>query len=269
MHDLLRGKRGTALNAGGDTMKNGLKTSPAPTAWRVNWLLALALVLLSQSALADEPIKGAFGQVLGNAFDATTATRTKLDRGSLLFSFFPPEQTPILTEFTALASPISFRIFAIFATGKSEGQKACLDNALGLFSIISKKYSGDQYGASIYELPDNHGYVLKQCKTGRSIHVTCDEKGELELSYLDDALHQAAEVEQEEVNQISSDFQAARYDKILPRVRELAEQKYPFAETLMGLMYRKGAGVVHDDEKAEWGYGTISMGIPVRRLRSA
>jgi hypothetical protein len=235
-------------------MNTLLKISPASTRWLGNSLLTLVFVLLSQTAYADEPIKGAFGQVLGQAFDLATATRTVWGGQSLTFSYPAPVQTPELTEFDVTASPLTLRIYAISATGKSQGLKPCQDTAYSLFAVVAKKYGGDQYGGSLRESTDRRELFLLQSKTGRRIQITCNEKGDLTMSYLDTALKQAADVEHIEVNQIEDDFGAARYEKILPRVRELAEQKAPWAETLMGLMYRKGAGVAHDDEKGEYYY---------------
>jgi TPR repeat protein len=75
------------------------------------------------------------------------------------------------------------------------------------------------------------------------------------LRYQDIALRQAALDDRREFNQLNSDYAGARYDKILPRVQELAEHGNLWAQTLLGLMYRKGQGVVHDDDKAEQYYG--------------
>jgi TPR repeat protein len=232
-------------------MTTGLKTLPAAAGWLANSLLALVFVVFSQPSYADEPIKGAFEQVLGQVFDPATATHTIVDPRLLAFSYPAPVQIPELTDFKVAVSPLSYRIYAIFATGKSDGLKPCLDTGLSLFSLVAKKYAGDQYGTSLNEYKDGRGWFLTQSKTGRSIQIKCDDKGELTMRYLDDALQQAAEVEQSEVNQINSDYAASQYAKILPRVRELVEQGNPWAETLLGLMYRKGAGVAHDDEKAE------------------
>jgi TPR repeat protein len=232
-------------------MTTGLKISPRIVGWLANSLLALVFVLIPQSAHADDPIMGAFGLLLGQAFDPPETSRINLDRNVLLFSYLAPAQTPELNELLVMATPVTFRIWGIAASGKSEGLRPCHDRAASEFSMISMKYGGDQYGASLHEYDDGRGWSLTQSKTGRTIRVICNEKGELTRTYLDDTLRQAAQVEHRELNQINTDFEAGEYEKILPRVRELAGLGNVWAETMLGRMYRKGAGVVQDDETAE------------------
>jgi TPR repeat protein len=239
-------------------MTTGLKTSPAMARWFAGSLLTLVFVVMcSLAANADDPnggnqpINGGFGQVLGEVFDPAAATRTTLDRDRLLFWYPAPVQSPELTEFFVAASPFTFRIYGIFASGKSEGKKSCLEAAQALFSIVAEKYGGDQYGADLRQYRDGSGWFLMQSKSGRGIRVICSDKGELTMNYGDDALQQSAQAEHRELNQINADYEASQYAKILPRVRELAKQGSAWAETLLGLMYRKGAGVAHDDEAAE------------------
>jgi len=193
-------------------------------------------------------IKGAFGQLLGGAFDPSTATRTISDSRFLAFRFPPPQPgIPGLSEFTAWVSPLTYRIYAISATGTTSSLKACLDTARPLYLVIAEKYGK----SSLHAHSDGLGWLLTQSNPDRRIDLRCDPEGKLVLNYIDTASHQTADDEQRELNQLQSDYAASKYDAILPRLRELAEHGNLWSQTLLGLMYRKGQGVAKDDQKAE------------------
>ena len=218
-----------------------------------------AFLLSVNAARADEPIKGAFGQVLGGTFDPGTAMRTLSDSGFLAFWFPSPGELPILSQFSVIVSPLTYRIHSIVALGKTGSVEACLDTAKPLFLVISEKYAGEKYRARKHEAADGHAWSLTQPKPERWIEVKCDGTGELVVRYEDSAFRQAANEEQREFNQLSSDYAASRYDQILPRVRDLAEHGNLWSQTLLGLMYRKGQGVEHDDDKAEEYYKRAAL----------
>jgi hypothetical protein len=215
-------------------------------------IVGLALPLAAQTDFLDQPIKGAFGKLLGDQFDLGNATHTVADDRILVFDFEPSAKVLDLTEYQAAVSPLGYRIYAIFASGKLGNRHDCLESGEALFyGALAKKYGGKTYGTSFFEYPDHSGWYLAQSKTGRSIHVTCDEKSELLLRYFDAALKTEGEAEQREVARIRSEFAAGRYGGVLPRLRELAGQGNPWAQTLLGLAYIKGYGVDQDDQKAE------------------
>jgi Sel1 repeat len=219
-------------------------------------ILGLTLPLTAQSDFLDQPIKGALGKVLGDQFDLGAATHTLFSDRILVFDFVPSGTLPDLTEYQAAVSPLSYRIYSILASGKLGDRRKCLDTAEPLFyGALAKKYGGNTYGTSFFEYDDHSGWYLTQSKTGRAIHVKCDAKGELLLRYSDGALTTEAEAEQREVARIRSEFAAARYAGVLPRLRELAGQGNPWAQTLLGLAYSKGYGVDQDDREAEELYG--------------
>ena len=220
-------------------------------------LLTLLLALSSKGAQGEEPIQRAFGQTLGELFDASVATRSTADSRHVIFWYPAPGQVPELTEFFVTVTPLTYRIYAIAAIGHPSGLEPCRTVAVQLFSIIAKKYDGEQYGSDMRELTNGRGWFLTQSKTRRRINISCDdkqEKTELWIGYVDEAVKQAADTEQQELTQMNTAYEAANYDKILPRLRQLAQQGNQWAQTMLGLMYGKGKGVPHDDDTAEDDY---------------
>ncbi len=233
-----------------------MRTNPIRRNWNIRLLQSLVIMLVSVCAVrAEEPIKGAFGQTLGATFDPGNATRTLSDSRFLSFWYAQLSGLPVLSEFSVLVSPMTYRIYMIVAEGKAGSLNACLESSNSLFALIAGKYYGKTYDATMSEYTDHRGWFLDQPKTSRRIRVTCDANGELLARYEDTALKTTADGEQREFNQLNADYTAGNYSGILPRVRALAEQGHLWAETLLGLMYRKGQGVVHDDDKAEDFYG--------------
>jgi hypothetical protein len=221
---------------------------------RILWLVLLCLTLLvplPRSAAADEPITKAFGQTLGKTFDPSLSTQYAANRNVLMFWYPPPAEIPELTEFFVTVSPLTYRIYGIFGKGPPQDLRLCLDTGRQLFSVISEKYSGEKYGASLNEYTDGRGWLLAQSKTSRRVSVTCDDTGKLLVSYTDEDFRLAAEDEHREFSQINSNYEAAKYDRIVSRLRELADTGNLWAQTLLGLMYGKGLGVRHDDDTAE------------------
>ena len=223
-------------------------------------LVGLLLSAHLQTARAEEPIQKALGQVLGAVFDPATATQSSGGADDATFWYPAPIQTPELTEFYVTVTPVTYRIFAIFATGEQSDKSACLNFEHGLFATIAEKYysaseaTKSQYGSEMREVKGGEAYILLQSKTRRMIHVGCVEKNgktKLELAYLDEALADAAKSEGREIAQVHDDLEAKNYGRVLPRVQELAKQGNLWAETMLGLMYGHGYGVAHDDDTAE------------------
>jgi TPR repeat protein len=205
-------------------------------------------------AQAEEPIQKGLGQTLGAVFDTSAATRSAGGADAVNFWYPAPIDTPDLTEFHVSVTPLTYRIFGIYATGEQPGKLPCEGSELALFEMIAKKYNGDQYGGDMREVKNGGGYFLSQSKTHRLIHVGCEEdngKTKLVLAYLDETLHEAAKKEEQEIAELRADFEAKNYARILPRVQDLARQGNLWAETMLGLMYGQGLGVVHDDDTAE------------------
>ncbi len=223
----------------------------------IRLLQLLAIMLVSVRAVqADEPVKGAFGQTLGATFDPGTATRTLSDSRFLTFWFAHPPLTVLgISEYSVAVSPMTYRIYMILGVGQAGSLNACPNSAKSFFALIADKYYGKTYDATMSEYTDHSGWSLTQPKTGRGIRVTCDANGELLARYEDTALSNAAREEQNEFNRLNAGYSAGNYAAILPRVQALAEQGNLWAQTLLGLMYRKGQGVIHDDDKAEEYYG--------------
>lgn len=221
------------------------------------FVLMLVGLLLSahlQSARAEEPIQKGLGQTLGAMFDPAAATHSSGGFDAVDFWYSPPMSFPHLTEFHVEVTPVTYRIFAIIATGEQAGPLQCEALELEIMESVAKKYEGDQYGGEMRELKDGGGYFLVQSKLHRRIHVACSEdngKTKLELAYLDETVHDMAKQEEQEIVQLSDAFQAKNYARILPRVQELARQGNLWAETMLGLMYGQGLGVTHDDDAAE------------------
>lgn len=218
--------------------------------------IPIAILVSVLAARAEEPIKGAFGQTLGATFDPSNATRSLSDSRFLTFWFaHPPLPALGVSEYSVAVSPLTYRIYMILGAGQGGSLNACLDSSKSLFALIADKYYGKTYDATMSEYTDHRGWFLTQPKTGRGIRVTCSPNGELVARYEDTALKTTADGEQREFNQLRADYSAGNYTGILPRVQALAEQGNLWAQTQLGLMYRKGQGVLHDDDKAEEYYG--------------
>lgn len=223
------------------------------------WLAGASAAQTDQ--FLDQPIKGAFGKVLGEVFDPGTATRTHAGDGTVSFEFAPDTPLPELklTDYEAAVSPLSYRIYGIRGAGNQGDREKCAKTGEALFyTVIAPKYGGKTYDTSFFEDKDHNGWDLIQSRTQREIRIACDERGELSLRYLDKALGADTEAERREQDQLISDSSAGRYEKVLPRVRELAGKHNLWAQTALGFMYSKGYAVEQDDQKAEQWYGAAA-----------
>lgn len=208
----------------------------------------------SPGALAEEPIQRAFGQTLGAVFDPAASTQSLGDTESAVFWYPDPVKTPELTEFYVLTTPVTYRIYTIYAGGEASDKSTCVDAARSLFAVVAKKYHGEQYGGDMRQVQGEEVYFLTQSKTRRMIHVGCqDVKGKLklEIGYLDETVQEEGKKEQEEIARLQADFQAKNYVQVLPRIQELAGKGNLWAETLLGLMLGHGYGVTRDEDTAE------------------
>ena len=207
-----------------------------------------------QILMAEGPIQRAFGQTLGAVFDPATSTQSSGYPESVTFWYPDPAKIPQLTEFSVSVTPITYRIFGIYATGEAANRSACVDTAQGLFAIVAEKYNGEQYGGDMRQVKGEDAYFLTQSKTHRMIHVGCEDVGgkvKLEMGYLDETVRDEAKSEGQEIARIQADFQAQNYARILPRVQELARKGNLWAETMLGLMFGHGYGVTRDEDAAE------------------
>ena len=211
------------------------------------------ITLLPLGALrAEEAIKGAFGQVLAATFDPATATRTINSDRYLEFQVPSPSGLPVLTEFSVSVTPLTYRVYAIRASGKAGSLKECVEkSAKPFFAVIAEKYDGTEHHAKMYELKNGQGFSLSQSDPDRRIDIGCDPDLGLLVNYEDAATREAADPEQHDLDRLQSAYNAAKYSQILPRVRELADHENLWALTMLGLMYRKGQGLDRDDEKGE------------------
>jgi TPR repeat protein len=208
----------------------------------------------SQSAVAEEPIQRAFGQTLGAVFDPATSTQSSGYTDDAVFWYPDPAKIPELTEFSVSVTPITYRVYGIYATGKASDKSACIDSVHGLFAIVAKKYNGEQYGGDMRQVKGEEAYFLTQSKTHRMIHVGCEDvdgKVKLEMGYVDETIRDEAKSEGQDIAHLQADFQAQNYARILPRVQELAGKGNLWAETLLGLMYGHGYGVTRDEDAAQ------------------
>lgn len=221
------------------------------------------LCFFSQGALAEEPIQRAFGQTLGSVFDPATSNQSSGGPDEVTFWYPDPAKIPELTEFFVAVTPVTYRIYGIYATGEASDKSACIDSEHGLFALVAEKYNGQQYGGEMRAVKGEEAYFLTQSKTHRMIHVGCEDvdgKGKLEMTYLDEALRDEAKSEGQEIAQLQGDFQAQNYARILPRLRELARKGNLWAETMLGLMYGHGYGVARDEDAAEDYYLRAAQG---------
>jgi hypothetical protein len=216
--------------------------------------VSLLASLLPQTVRAEEPIQRAFGQTLGAVFDPATSTQSSGGIEDATFWYPDPAKIPDLTEFYVAVTPITYRIYGIFAVGEPSDQATCIESEHGLFGVVAKKYDGDQYGGDMRKVKGEEVYILTQSKTHRMIHIECREHNgrlKLEMAYLDETVHDTVKSEGQELARLDADFQAKNYARILPRVQELARQGNLWAVTMLGLMYGHGYGVDRDEDRAE------------------
>ncbi len=217
--------------------------------------ICLLFMLAPPSAFSEQPIEGAFGQRLGAPFDPATSTQSTGDINTVTFWYPDPVKIPELTEFFVLTTPITYRIYAIVASGEAADQAGCVDSVHGLVGVVSKKYLGDQYDSHLRKLNDEETFLLLQGKTHRRIRIGCqrdkDGKLKLEMAYGDETVEDAGKSEEQESAQIHADFEAQNYARILPRLQELARRGNLWAETTLGLMYGHGYGATRDEDAAE------------------
>lgn len=208
----------------------------------------------SQYALAEEPIQRAFEQTLGAVFDPAGSTQSSGNAEAVLFWYPPPVKAPELTEFYVMVTPVTYRIYRIYATGRAADQPSCIDTEHALFAAVAKKYNGELYGGDMRQVTGEEAYFLAQSKTHRMIHVGCQNVGgkvKLEMVYIDETVQNESKAEGQEIAQLQADFQAKNYARILPRMRELAGKGNLWAETMLGLMYGHGYGVTRDEDAGE------------------
>ena len=204
-------------------------------------------------AFSEQPIEGAFGQKLGVPFDPANSTKSDGDN-RIMFWFQGPTTLPELTDFFVMATPITYRIYAIFAEGIAADQPACTKTAQGFFSVVAEKYYGDQYGGDMRGNEARDNLSLSQKKTHRRIVADCrneDGKTKFEIAYADESLEEAGRAEEQELAQLQADYQAQNYARIVPRLQELAGQGNLWAQTMLGLFYGHGYGVTRNEDTAE------------------
>lgn len=214
----------------------------------------LMLTMTVQIAQAEQPIQKALGQTLGAVFDPKAATRSEGGADAVTFWYPAPGEARDVTEFYVLVSPLSYRIFAIVASGEQSEKISCQHLATVTFGKVADKYYGKQYDGDLRELPNGEGYLLIQRKTDRRVHVGCEEKGSktnFMVVYLDDKGNELAKSEARELSRLNEAFEAKNYSAVTPRVQELAKQGNLWAETMLGLMYGHGYGVPRDEDVAE------------------
>lgn len=221
-------------------------------------LMIFLLLAVGRPSAAAEPIRKAFGQTLGENFDPQQAIEVNDLKEGLAFGFTGPAELPVFSEFHALVTPLSYRIYGIVAIGKNlKDHSECKDWAKALFHNVSEKYSGEEYDGKLFQLDPEDGAFnlrLEQQRTGRFISVKCSKAGELRLSYGDNAFFKEAEKEQREWNELYEDYEHGQYSNILARIRQLAQSRNLQAQLQLGLMYRYGHGVTQDVTEAETYY---------------
>jgi len=175
----------------------------------------------------------------------------------LAFWYPPPTRIQDLMEFHVAVSPLTYRIYAIFALGNPSELESCLVDARGRFAMIVKKYQGSKYGSELRQANDNRKFYLFQSKVRRRIGVGCEDsdgKSELVMGYIDEDTKKIAASEHAELAKLKAAIDAGKYEGTLARVTELAQTGNLWAATMLGVMYSKGQGVERDDDEAEKNY---------------
>ena len=199
-------------------------------------LLILSLTLVRASTgMAEERIRGAFGQVLGERFDTVRALGVSQDETALVFDFSPPEPFQWLSQFTAMVTPMTYRIYSIAGRQPASTPAKCQSDAKALTYVVNEKYAGAQYHAQLGALTDGTGWRIDQGR--RHIVIRCLKISELSMRYWDDEVSAVARTEQQDWNAIVADYVAGRYAKVLPRLRELGNGGHVQAQVLLGDLF--------------------------------
>jgi hypothetical protein len=164
-------------------------------------LIAVLLLAFADTGVARESIESAFGQRLGANFDPASATSIDemLFSREKAYSFDPAEAYADLETYYVLLTPITHRIYGIWAQAKMTSSDVCHREQDVLMTILRKKY-----GPS-----NNPDKELKNCwffcfrtisiKQGpRSVETTCNT--DLILRYTDHNLEKVKEREYEELD---------------------------------------------------------------------
>jgi TPR repeat protein len=215
------------------------------------FILIIASMSGLNHAVAAEPIGSAFGQSLGAVFDPTKATDIIQSNDTLSLRFHPPASIPVFSEYNALAAPLTYRIYAITATGVVDDPKECRGWAGALFHIIMEKYADDGNDTAIFAFDDATGWRLHNERAARWINVRCMDDETVSITYVDDAERRRAQDEQQEWNRLYAKYEKGQYEEVLSQLVQLADHGNMQAQVVLGLMHRYGQGVSQNAVLAE------------------
>lgn len=150
--------------------------------------IAIILFLLqAMTAIAKEPIKGAFGFELGQIFDKKMAISDNLGDPDDFQMYYIEPVNPYdkFLVYMVTVTPVSNVILSIAAAGETKAN-SCSNEMDVLVSLLSKKYG---------ELKKPDGFQVDPVKKitvgSRSIEVSCDigyETSKLAINYVDSDL---------------------------------------------------------------------------------
>ena len=130
-------------------------------------LIPILLLLVSGVAHAEEPITGAFGQVLGEVADENLERSYKGD-GYIKYTFTPEAITKPFTRYGVEVTPVKRLIFDITAWGTT--LNGCETSFVALKTVLDRKY-----GASSVTSNAHNEATAKwdREKDGRTITLDC------------------------------------------------------------------------------------------------
>jgi hypothetical protein len=234
----------------GKFQDNGKRSAPTKGVRHVGWLL-VGFWLTTSQCLGAQAIQRAFGQTLGQRFELAASIDGGMSRDEMWFGVKVDRPLPFLSRFRVLVTPLGLRVYGILADDTAVDLPGCIQHARVLAAMVAGKYRTDMPGARMVQTDDEHVFRLEQAPQRRRITIACDTAGRLSMLYDDLALREQAAAEQPTWNQLVDDAQSGRAEVALPRLQKLADQGHSQAQLLVALAYRRGRGVVPDDERAE------------------
>jgi len=132
--------------------------------------MAVAVLGSFATARADE-IDGAFGKTFGAIFDPKEAvSHTATTSGEALYAFRPSNPYSGLGQYFVLITPVTQRIYEIWATSSFEEMAACEAEFDKVVRILQKKYPRVEMQEPIFTLGEARVLTIGETTVG----VRCD-----------------------------------------------------------------------------------------------
>jgi hypothetical protein len=157
-------------------------------------LATFTLIVIASAAFAVEPIEGAFGIKLGDAFDPAKAiSRASMTDGTPMYQFRPEKPFRSFSKYYVLVTPSTHKVYCIWGIGRVENTETGKKEQAIVMQAIEEKY-GPQDNAGLMD-----GFYDSQHITQGSKMVMTKITGfmdtTIEIRYYDNELEKVAEQE--------------------------------------------------------------------------